>query len=142
VRGQLCDAAYGQPQVAHAPTVIVVYSDMEDVRADETAHPAFGEDGAEKQARVVAHFAAMPAEARAAWGHAQTHIALGFLVLAARGLGYDTNPIVAFDAARVKDLLALPEHARIAALVPLGERAEDGQAHHRLAVERLTRWVK
>ena len=55
----------------------------------------------------------------------------------ARGLGYDTSPMLGFDAARVRELLGLPEHVQFAGLVALGLRAEEGFAHHRHEVDRV-----
>ena len=40
-------------------------------------------------------------------------------------------------AARVRELLGLPEHVQFAGLVALGLRAEEGFAHHRHEVDRV-----
>lgn len=140
LKARLREAAYGQAQVTDAPAVIAVYSDMEDVlaNAEETAHPGLGDEGRTAQRRTFdGVFGAQSVEQRGRWGLAQANIAFGFLLVAARGLGYDTSPMLGFDAAKVRELLELPEHAQFAGLVALGLRAEEGYPHHRHAVDRL-----
>lgn len=143
LKEKLQDAAYGQAQITSAPAVIVVYSDMEDTltTAEETAHPGRGEAGRGAQRKTFdGAFGAQEVAQRGHWGLTQAYIAFGFLMLAARGLGYDTVPMLGFDPERVKVLLDLPAHAQFAGLLPLGKRAEDGHPHHRHSVERLTRF--
>lgn len=139
----LQEAAYGQTQVTSAPTVIIVYSDMEDFLAnvEETIHPGFGTDQIKSRAATLREdFEKQDVAHRGQWGLAQANITLGFLMLAARGLGYDTNPMLGFDQERLKELLGLPHHTQIAAMLPLGHRAEEGFPHHRHLVERITRF--
>lgn len=143
LKEKLQGAAYGQAQIASAPAVIVVYSDMEDTltTAEETAHPGMGEAGRGAQRKTFdGAFGAQEVAQRGHWGLTQAYIAFGFLMLAARGLGYDTVPMLGFDPERVRALLGLPAHAQFAGLLPLGKRAEDGHPHHRHSVERLTRF--
>jgi nitroreductase len=121
--------------------VIVVYSDMEDVltTAEETAHPGTGDAGRGAQRTTFeGAFGAQEVAQRGQWGLTQANIAFAFLMVAARGLGYDTVPMLGFDQGRVKSLLGLPEHVQFAGLLPLGKRAEEGFSHHRHSVERLT----
>jgi len=144
MQAQLRAAAYDQPQVTGAPAVIVLYSDMEDVlaHAGETAHPGMGEAGAAQQEQTLhGVFGSLTTEQRAQWANAQANIALGFLLIAARSLGYDTSPMLGFDPTRVKQLLNLPGHVHIAAMVPVGRAAESGYPHHRHATARVTRWM-
>ncbi|GGL04339.1 nitroreductase family protein [Deinococcus radiotolerans] len=143
IKQQIQDAAYGQGQVTNAPAVIVVYSDMEDTLAtvEETAHPGMGEAGRTGQRNTFdGVFGAQPVAQRGQWGLSQANIAFGFLMLAARGLGYDTVPMLGFDPAKVKEILGLPEHVQFAGLLPVGKRAEDGFPHHRHSVERITKF--
>ncbi|AWT35028.1 nitroreductase [Deinococcus arenae] len=143
IKEQLQAAAYGQGQVTNAPAVIVVYSDMEDTLAtvEETAHPGMGEAGRTGQRNTFdGVFGAQPVAQRGQWGLSQANIAFGFLMLAARGLGYDTVPMLGFDPAKVKEILGLPEHVQFAGLLPVGKRAEDGFPHHRHSVERITKF--
>lgn len=140
LKGRLREAAYGQAQVTDAPAVIAVYSDMEDVlaNAEETAHPGRGDEGRTVQRQTLEGvFGAQSVEQRGQWGLAQANIALGFLLVAARGLGYDTSPMLGFEPVKVREVLGLPEHVQFAGLVALGRRAEEGYPHHRHNVQRL-----
>lgn len=140
LKEKLQEAAYGQQQVTSAPAVIVVTSDMEDVLAhlEETVHPGYAED--QKQGHIDnmnSIFGAMSVEERGQWGLTQTNIALGFLLVAAQGLGYSTVPMLGFDQAKVRELLGLPEHVLFAGLVPIGVGTEEGYPHHRLSLDKI-----
>ncbi|MCP2013170.1 nitroreductase [Deinococcus sp. HSC-46F16] len=143
LKEQLREAAYGQAQVTNAPAVIVVYSDMEDTLAtvEDTAHPGMGEAGRTGQRQTFdGVFGAQDVAQRGQWGLSQANIAFGFLMLAARGLGYDTVPMLGFQPDKVKELLGLPEHVQFAGMLPIGKRAEEGFPHHRHPVERITKF--
>ncbi|GMA16791.1 nitroreductase family protein [Deinococcus metallilatus] len=140
LQARLQEAAYGQTQVTSAPAVIVVYSDMEDVlnTAEETVHPGMGEEQIKTRAAGLRkNFESQDVAQRGQWGLTQANIAFGFLMLAARGLGYDTVPMLGFDPQKVRDLLGLPEHVQFAGMLPIGKRAEEGFPHHRHSVERV-----
>lgn len=143
LQAQLQEAAYGQPQVTNAPAVIVVYSDMEDTlqTVEETAHPGMGDAGRTGQRQTFdGVFGAQDVAQRGQWGLSQANIAFGFLMLAARGLGYDTVPMLGFQPDKVRAVLGLPEHVQFAGMLPIGKRAEDGFPHHRHSVERVAKF--
>ena len=133
-------AANGQKQVAGAPAVIVLYTDMKDVldNVDDIMHPGIPTD---KRAAGAAGFRASWAKKsdaeREQWGAGQGYIALGYLLLAASSLGYATSAMLGFDPAKVKEVLGLPQHVAIPALVAIGRGDEEGFTHHRHPVERL-----
>lgn len=140
IRAKLAEAAYGQQQVANAPAVIVMYSDMESAleRMPEAIHPDLPQD--KRDAGVASFrgtFDGQSVEEREAWGNAQSNIALGYLLLLAETLGYATSPMLGFEPEKVKSLLGLPAHVRIPALVAIGFAAEEGFRPHRLPVESL-----
>ncbi len=141
---KLQEAAYGQAQVGGAPAVIVMYSDMTDAlnTIEETVHPGMkGPAGDKAAADIRATFAGFSDADRAAWGNAESNIALGYLLLTAQAHGYSTSPMLGFVPEKVKELLNLPADSRIPALVAIGIGAEDGFPHHRHTVERVTRFV-
>ncbi len=116
---------------------------MEDVlaHAEETVHPGMGAEQIALRAEGMRqNFGNMSVEQRAHWGNGQANIALGFLLLAAHGTGYDTSPMLGFMPDMVKELLKLPAHAEVAAIVALGRAAEEGFPHHRHAIERFVRF--
>ncbi len=141
LQAKLEAASYNQSQVTSAPAVLVVYSDMEDAlnTIEQTLPASMSED--ERKVRAEGfrkNFAGQDVAQRGAWGLAQANIAFGYLMLAARSLGYDTVPMLGFQPDEVKALLGLPEHVQFVGLLPIGKRAEDGFPHHRHSVERVT----
>lgn len=140
LKAKLGAAAYGQKQVTGAPAVIVLYTDMKDVleNMEDVMHPGMP---AESRAAGAAGFRASWSEKsdaeREQWGAGQGYIALGYLLLAASSLGYATSPMLGFDPAKVKDVLGLPPHASVPALVAIGRGDEEGFTHHRHPVERI-----
>ena len=127
-----------------APAVIVMYSDMTDAinTVEETVHPGMtGPAGDKAAADIRATFAAFTDADRAAWGYAESNIALGYLLLTAQAHGYSTSPMLGFNPDAVKSLLGLPSDARIPALVAIGIGAEPGFPHHRHTLDRIARFV-
>ncbi len=147
VRASIRGAAFNQAQFATAPVVIAVVADGEDMLAqlEQTAHPNMQNDPAALDRYINgtrARMSGMPPEARAKWAAGQAFIAVGYLSLAAESLGYATSIMGGFDPAKVKEILEIPAHAEVAALVTLGRATEEGFPHHRHPVESITRWVK
>jgi nitroreductase len=138
LKQRLRAAAYGQAQVGAAPAVIVMYSDVAGALGDieRTVHPNYPEERRPAVAQQVRDtFAGKTDEEREAWGAGQSYIALGYLMLAAQSLGYATSPMLGFKPNEVKEILGLPAHATVPALVALGVADEEGFPHHRHAVE-------
>jgi nitroreductase len=140
LKTKLAAAAFGQQQVLRAPATIVMYSDMASAleRIPDAMHPDMP---AEKRAAGVESFrqtfANQTVEEREAWGHAQSNIALGYLLLLAESFGYATSPMLGFEPEKVKALLDLPGHVRVTALISIGYPAEEGFRPHRLPAETL-----
>lgn len=137
-------AAYGQPQVGAAPVVFVIYTDMQEMldTVETTVHPGMGEEAKVKvSAQLRKDYGAMSESARAEFGRGQGYTFLGYLLLAAQSLGYSTSPMLGFDPAQVRDILGLPAHAEIPALVAMGRPAEDGFPQYRHDVDRILRIV-
>jgi nitroreductase len=141
-REQLAGGAYQQRQVLSAPTVLILYTDMKDTleHLDETFHPGMAEEQREQGRKsIMGSFSSRSEIEREAWGAEQGNIALGYLLLAAEGLGYQTSPMLGFDPDAVKRSFGLPEHVRIPALIAIGRGAEEGFPHHRHPVTRIAR---
>lgn len=141
LQAKLQEVSYNQSQVTNAPAVIVVYADMEDVLSDleSIVNPGVGEERVKATADGLRQrFVPQTVQERNQWALTQANITFGFLMLAARGLGYDTVPMLGFQPDKVRELLNLPEHVQFAGLLPIGHRAEEGFPHHRHSVERIT----
>lgn len=140
LKQQLQEAAFGQRQVTMAPVVVLVVSDMEDTLQHLEEILPEGMPPERKQREVETFrgtFEPRSVESRGLWGLTQANIALGFLLLAARGRGYATVPMLGFDQERVKELLGLAPHIQVAAMVPIGVAGEEGYPHHRHPLERI-----
>lgn len=140
LKDQLRAAAYNQSQVSSAPVVIAMYSDMDDVMAsfDEVVHPGLDAEKREGTLGMLRNtFGGMTPEVRTGWGNAQANIALGYLLLLAKSEGFDTSPMLGFQADQVKALLDIPASATVTALVAIGRGAEPGFPSHRHPVERI-----
>ena len=48
------------------------------------------------------------------------------LMLAAKDMGYDSCPMIGFDAAKVADLINLPENYAIGFMIPVGKQSQPG----------------
>lgn len=140
VRERFREAAYDQPQVTSAPVVVVVASDMEDVMENirEIAHPGMSDEAKDRLVRTIQNtFGTKSVQERGQWGLTQANIALGYLLIAARGMGYATVPMLGFDQGKVRQVLGLPDHLLFAAMVPIGRPAEEGYPHHRHTLDRI-----
>ncbi len=140
IKERLREAAFGQQQVTGAPAVIVLYSDMRDAldTVDDAIHPDVqGEKREAQKQSLLGSFAKRDDDARESWGAEQSNIALGYLLLAAEGMGLGTSPMLGFQPDRVRAALGLPAHVRIPAMVAVGYPAEEGFRSHRHDVERV-----
>ena len=140
LKAQLSAAANGQRQVASAPAIIVLYTDMTAALdgIENVIHPGVpSKRRAADAAGFRKNWASKSEADREQWGASQGNIALGYLLLAASSYGYATSPMLGFDPEKVKAALGLPAHVRIPALVAIGIADEEGFSHHRHAVETL-----
>lgn len=145
LKAKLQAAAYNQPQVGAAAAVLVMYSDMKDVleNVEEIIHP--GIQGEQRQNTIAGFLKGYEGKSRETieqQGLAQANIGLGYLLVAAEALGYGTSPMLGFEADKVKELLGIPAHATIPAIVALGHPDEEGFTPHRHPVSRILREAK
>jgi nitroreductase len=140
LKQKLAAEAYNQQQIINAPATIVIYSDMHSAleRVPESMHPGMPQKQRDAGvARFRGTFEKQSVEEREAWGLGQSNIALGYLLLLAEAKGLATSPMLGFEPEKVKELLGLPSHVRIPALIAIGYPAEDGFAPHRLPIDTL-----
>lgn len=129
--------------VLGAPVNVVLYSDgVETIGSlEEVVHPGMGpEEVARRAAGMRSNMSRMEADKLRDWARTQTHIALGQIVLIARGMGYDTVTMGGFREEDVKQVLGLSETASVTSVIALGKRRQDGFSHHRHPVGRVTRF--
>ena len=132
-----------QPQVGASAVTFVISTDMKDVldHAEETVHPGMADQLEQRAGQVRNAFGNWPEDRQRFFGNGQGNIFLGFFLLAAQSKGYATSPMLGFDPDGVKELLGIPAHADIPAVVALGRPAEEGFSHHRHPVDRILRII-
>ena len=142
IQGRLKEAGNNQKQYDTAPVAIALTADGEAMleTAAQTVRP--GTDPARLLESLGKIFGPQSVADRGKYAQAQANIALGFLVVAASGLGYDTSVMAGFNAGKVREVLGLPEHTVISAMVTLGKGAETGLEHHRLPIETVATFVR
>lgn len=144
LRARMLPTTISQGLEGSARALIVLYADVEDVLAtvDEIIHPGFdAEQRAAARAAVLNTFVAEAVDDPQQYAYGLAYIALGYLLLSAQAMGYNTLPVFEFHPEQMKDLLGLPRHVTIPALVAIGKGAEPGVPHHRHSVDRIARFL-
>jgi nitroreductase len=127
-RKKLAAAAMNQRRVAEAPVVIVACGDADALKNEDleemlrlAAEHGFGtEANHEAVRRNFPRF--LESLEMAVWLNRQVMIAFTQMMLMAEVLGYDTAPLEGFWEDKVKELLEIPESARVVALLCVGYR--------------------
>ena len=109
IQEQLCAASYGQRQVADCSVTIVIAAKLE---AHEDARRVW--DGApprvvDSMSKMIENLYGEDATLQRDEAVRSGGIASMALMLVATELGYDTCPLIGFDAAEVANILGIPE---------------------------------
>jgi len=152
MRKKLRGAAMNQPKVEEAPVVIVACGNPEAYREDiddmlsMAAEHGYGTpQGNAKVKQVTTGIFSNPAGNAmgvspdwAVWVNRHVMIAFTTLMWAAEVMGYDTAPMEGFVESQVKQVLGIPPHIRVVALLAIGHRkGEDKKYGGRFPVDRL-----
>ena len=143
LKKRLEPAAENQRQVLSTHCLFVLYADMEDMLAhpEEIVHPGMvGKVRERALAGIERDWRGKSIAERQQFGHGIAYIALGYLLLAAEGMGYQTSPMLGFDPEQFKEILGLPRHVTIPAIVAMGSGTEPGYPHHRHSVDRIAQF--
>ncbi len=125
LRAQVRDAAWGQAQMTDASLLLIVCAD---IKAWEKSPERYWEN-APKEAQDVL----LPMIHNFYHGHDQLQrdealrsvgLISQTLMLAAQDLGYDSCPMIGFDAARVGEIIKLPEDHLIGMIITIGKAAQ------------------
>jgi nitroreductase len=137
MRKRLREAAMGQPKVEEASVVIVACgdprawkeTDLEAMLQLGNKH-GFPESGNEAARQSVIGLLSGQGGAAAGiagnidiWLNRHVMIAYTAMMLMAEALGYDTAPMEGFWEDKVRDVLGIPAHVRVVALLAIGHRA-------------------
>lgn len=136
VKKKLRDAAMGQPKVEEAPVVVVAcgdpraYSETLDDMLQMAGEHGYGTPDIHAQVKntVSGIFSSPAGDAMgvapdwATWLNRHVMIAFTTLMWAAEVRGYDTAPMEGFFESKVRDVLGIPGHIRVVALLAIGRR--------------------
>lgn len=149
-RKRLRGAAMGQAKVEEAPVVIVACGDLQGTLAsvDETLRIAeqYGfSDPEGKRAAGIKQFvngtpgdAAGKAPDNGVWLNRQVMIGFTSIMWMAEVLGYDTAPMEGFVESQVREVLGIPPHVRVVAMLAIGKlKGEDKKYSGRLPMSRI-----
>ena len=126
-RQQIRAVAWDQPQVTDASVLFIMCADL-------TAHLANPSDywshAPEEVQNIIGPMIRPFYEGndRLIRDEAMRSAALAgmTLMLAAKDMGYDSCPMIGFDAAKVAELINLPENYAIGFMIPVGKRSQPG----------------
>ncbi len=145
LRTRLREAAFDQPQVTDAGTLLVIArrADLDEAFvteyvgrvAAERAMEVAGLDGF--KVTMIGDITTRTKEDKGAWAGRQAYIALGTMIAEASMLEVDTGPMEGFSNAKVDEILGLSElHLESQAFLALGYR-DDSDAFASLKKVRL-----
>jgi nitroreductase len=127
IRQQIRAAAWDQPQVTDASVLFIMCADLTSHLAD----PADYWSHAPEEVRNILGPMIKPfyeGNDSLIRDEAMRSAALAgmTLMLAAKGMGYDSCPMIGFDSAKVSELINLPENYAIGFMIPVGKQAQPG----------------
>jgi len=127
IRQQIRAVAWDQPQVTDASVLFIMCADLTSHLAD----PAHYWSHAPEEVQNILGPMIKPfyeGNDTLIRDEAMRSAALAgmTLMLAAKDMGYDSCPMIGFDAAKVADLINLPENYAIGFMIPVGKQAQPG----------------
>ena len=127
IRQQIRAAAWDQPQVTDASVLFIMCADLSAHLAD----PADYWSHAPEEVQNILGPMIKPfyeGNDTLIRDEAMRSAALAgmTLMLAAKDMGYDSCPMIGFDAAKVAELINLPENYAIGFMIPVGKQAQPG----------------
>lgn len=125
VKKKLREAAWGQPQVEEAAVTIMVFGKLD---AHDDAARIYAEAPAEirdRLAPMIAGFYDHNPQKQHDEALRSGSLAAMTLMLAARARGFDTGPMIGFDADAVCEILKAPSNYIPVMMIVLGRRGEE-----------------
>lgn len=127
IRQQIRAAAWDQPQVTDASVLFIMCADLRAHLAD----PADYWSHAPEEVQNILGPMIKPfyeGNDTLIRDEAMRSAALAgmTLMLAAKNMGYDSCPMIGFDAAKVAELINLPENHAIGFMIPVGKQSQPG----------------
>ena len=127
-RKKLREAAWGQAQVEEASLLFIICADL---HAWRDRPERYWENAPQEVAEYLVG-AMEPFYAHKKWQQRDeamrsVGIAAQTLMIAAKGMGYDSCPMIGFDELQVADIINLPENYVVGMIVTVGKAAKPAQ---------------
>lgn len=127
IRQQIRVAAWDQPQVTDASVLFIMCADLTSHLADPADYWSHAPEEVQNilGPMIKPFYEGNDSLIR---DEAMRSAALAgmTLMLAAKGMGYDSCPMIGFDSAKVAELINLPENYAIGFMIPVGKQSQPG----------------
>jgi len=128
LRQQIREAGFGQAQLTDASLLIVLTADLKAWAKDPQRYwKDAPEPVRDAMVSMMGPFYEGNEQLERDEAMRSIGIAAQTLMLAARALGYDSCPMIGFDAGRIAEIIQLPEDHVIGMIVVIGKRLKDPQ---------------
>ncbi|MEM2138740.1 MAG: NAD(P)H-dependent oxidoreductase [Candidatus Woesearchaeota archaeon] len=120
---KLLQYSFNQPQITTCSHLLVFCADKNISGNIDKIEKAF--PNAKDYVNMMRGFVSnMNDEQKLCWAQKQVYIALGFAMLGAKSLGFDSCPMEGFFPDKYKEILGLPENLVPSVLLPIGYAAD------------------
>ena len=127
IRQQIRVAAWDQPQVTDASVLFIMCADLTSHLADPADYWSHAPEEVQNiLGPMIKPFYEGNDSLIRDEAMRSTALAGMTLMLAAKGMGYDSCPMIGFDSAKVSELINLPENYAIGFMIPVGKQAQPG----------------
>jgi len=125
IRRQLCEAAWGQQQVTDASLLLVLCGDLKSFEKDPERYWRNAPEAARQTlVPMIRQFYEGREQLQRDEVMRSCGIAAQTLMLAAKAMGYDSNPMIGFDPDKVAEIIRLPADHAIGLLLAIGKAAQ------------------
>ena len=127
IRQQIRVAAWDQPQVTDASVLFIMCADLTSHLADPADYWSHAPEEVQNiLGPMIKPFYEGNDSLIRDESMRSAALAGMTLMLAAKDMGYDSCPMIGFDAAKVSELINLPENYAIGFMIPVGKQAQPG----------------
>ena len=127
IRKQIRVAAWDQPQVTDASVLFIMCADLTSHLADPADYWSHAPEEVQNiLGPMIKPFYEGNDSLIRDEAMRSTALAGMTLMLAAKGMGYDSCPMIGFDSAKVAELINLPENYAIGFMIPVGKQSQPG----------------
>jgi nitroreductase len=127
-KDDICAAAWNQAQVSEASILIVLCADLHAYEDGARYWVHAPEPVRDMLVPMIEPFYKDNPQLQRDEAMRSIGIAAQTLMLTAKSMGYDSCPMIGFDAEKVAEIINLPEHHVIGMMLPVGKALKDANA--------------